>query len=181
MSRHDLRDGTPRADARKDRSPLITIALAFVLVAGLVALALAWPRSTTAVRPAPALPTRALQGKAVTLASLRGRPALVNFFASWCPPCVREAPGFQRAYARLHGHVGVVAVDWVDGRSSGLSFLERYHWTVPVLEDPHGTAGYAYGIAGLPTTFVLDARGRILKRLSGPQTAASLVAAAERA
>lgn len=154
-----------------------TAAVILALGATVVVLALVLPGSPTSGRAAPALPPQTLQGGQVTLASLRGRPALVNFFASWCPPCVREAPQLQRAYARLAGHVGVVAVDWNDGRSGALSFLRRFGWTMPVLEDPNGLVGDRYGLAGLPTTFVLDARGRIVRRLTGPQTSASLLAA----
>jgi thiol-disulfide isomerase/thioredoxin len=154
-----------------------TVAAILALGAAVVALALALPHSGTARRQAPALPTHVLQGRPTTLASLRGRPALVNFFASWCTPCVREAPAFQRAYAQLAGRAGVVAVDWNDGRDSALKFLRRFHWTLPVLEDPNGLVGDGYGIVGLPATFVLDARGRILKRLTGPQTTATLLAA----
>lgn len=146
-----------------------------------VALALLLPGAKTTGRAAPALPARALNGSSVTLASLRGRPAVVNFFASWCEPCVREAPAVQRAYGRLTGRVGMVAVDWSDGRDSALAFLKRFHWTLPVLEDPSGLVGDRYGISGLPTTFVLDRDGRIVQRLTGPLTTAALVAAATRA
>jgi len=83
----------------------------------------------------------------------------------------------QRAYAALAGRAGLVAVDWSDDRSSALAFVRRYRWTFPVLEDSKGLVGNDYGIAGLPTTFVLDASGHIVKRLTGPQTAAALLAA----
>lgn len=152
------------------------VAVAAVIVAAIV-LALVLPGSDNTQRSAPALPTRVLKGSEVTLASLRGKPALVNFFASWCTPCIREAPAVQRAYAQLSGRAGVVAVAWNDTRGSTLSYLKRFGWTMPVLEDPNGEVGDSYGISGLPTTFVLDAEGHILKRLAGPQTTAQLVAA----
>ncbi len=158
-----------------------TFVAAAALGAVAIALALLLPGARTTGRHAPALPARALQGSPVTLASLRGRPAVVNFFASWCEPCVREAPDVQRAYSRLAGRVGMVAVDWSDGRGSALAFLRRFHWTLPVLEDPSGLVGDRYGISGLPTTFVLDRDGRIVKRLTGPVTASALIAAAMRA
>ena len=146
-------------------------------VVALVALALTLPGANTTGRAAPALPGHALRGQPITLASLRGHPALVSFFASWCGPCAREAPDMQRAYAALAGRAGLVAVDWSDDRSSALAFVRRYRWTFPVLEDSKGLVGNDYGIAGLPTTFVLDASGHIVKRLTGPQTAAALLAA----
>jgi thiol-disulfide isomerase/thioredoxin len=152
-------------------------ALILALAAAVIVLALALPGAKSTGRQAPQLPRHALRGPAVTLASLKGKPALVNFFASWCAPCIREAHEVQRAYARLAGRANLVAVDWNDGRSSGLAFLKRFGWTMPVLEDSSGLVGDSYGLAGLPTTFVLDSRGRILRRLTGPQSAARLLAA----
>lgn len=157
------------------------VALVVVAVAVLaVAAALILPGAKTTGRPAPALPAKALSGRPATLASLRGGPAVVNFFASWCQPCVREAPQVERAYRQLADRAKMVAVDWNDGRGSGLAFLRRFHWTLPVLEDPNGLVGDSYGIGGLPTTFILDANGRIARRLTGPVTAATIIAAVKR-
>lgn len=152
-------------------------ALAVVAVLGaIIALALTLPGAKTTGRVAPNLPKHSLSGGPITLATLRGRPALVNFFASWCTPCIREAPEIQAAYRALSGRAAVVAVDWSDQRASALAFLRRYRWTLPVLEDSRGFVGDEYGVAGLPTTFVLDASGHIVKRLTGPQTTAELLA-----
>lgn len=133
--------------------------------------------SAPAGRPAPALPSRMLAGPVTTLASLRGEPAVIDFFASWCGPCVAEAPAIRRAEQALRGHAHLVAVDWSDSQSYALAFLRRFHWSFPVLFDPAGTAGYAFGLQGLPNAFVLDARGRIVKHLVGPQTVAGITQA----
>jgi cytochrome c biogenesis protein CcmG, thiol:disulfide interchange protein DsbE len=156
------------------RSVLITVVAMFA-VAAIVVLA-GGRASPTEARAAPALPTQVLSGRRVDLASLRGRPAIVNFFASWCPPCAAEAPQLERLARELHGRARLVGVDWSDARGPAARFVARYHLSYPVLFDSAGEAGYAYGFVNLPATFLLNGRGRIIKRLIGPQTAAGLLA-----
>jgi cytochrome c biogenesis protein CcmG, thiol:disulfide interchange protein DsbE len=125
-------------------------------------------------KPAPALPTAVLQPPRASLASLRGKPALVNFWASWCEPCRKEAPGLERLHRSLHGAAAMVGVDYTDQADSARSFIRRYGWSFPILSDPDGIYGARYGFSGLPTTVVLDSRGRIVETLRGPQTVADL-------
>lgn len=130
----------------------------------------------TTGKPAPQLPTSVLQPPKVTLADLRGGPALINFWASWCEPCREEAPELERFQRTLHG-AHLVGVDYTDREDAGRAFLHEHGWTFPVLDDPDGVYGAKYHLPGLPTTVVLDSRGRIAETLSGPQTAADLRAA----
>jgi cytochrome c biogenesis protein CcmG/thiol:disulfide interchange protein DsbE len=123
-------------------------------------------------RPAPALPTEVLVGPKVTLQSLRGKPALVNFWASWCTPCRKEAPELERLAASLGDRGRLVGVDWADSARNARAFAESHHWTYPNLRDADGGTGDRYRLTGLPTTFVLDAEGRIRQTLRGPQTTA---------
>lgn len=128
-------------------------------------------------RPAPPLPPKVVQGPRATLATLRGRPALVDFWASWCEPCREEAPELAKLDRTLHGSVAVVGVDYTDQPGPARSFIHRYGWRFPVLGDPTGAYGDRFGLSGLPTAVVLDARGRIVEKLRGPQTEAGLQAA----
>jgi cytochrome c biogenesis protein CcmG/thiol:disulfide interchange protein DsbE len=147
-------------------------------VAALAVFGLASNHSASAGRAAPALPREHLAGPPVTLpgllASARGRPALVVFWASWCAPCVREAPALQRFSLSPAGRGRVAGVDWSDGLSGARSFIRRYSWTFPNVRDAEGTVGNEYRITGLPTTFVLDGHGRIRSVLRGPQTEPAL-------
>jgi cytochrome c biogenesis protein CcmG/thiol:disulfide interchange protein DsbE len=156
-------------------------ALAVALVVGLIAFEVLSASSTGKAKPAPPLPAVVLQGPKTTLAGLRGKPALINFWASWCDPCREEAPELERFGRSLHGTARLVGVDYTDRTAAGRDFIAHYGWTFPVLSDPDGIYGARYEFSGLPTTVVLDSRGRIVETLRGPQTQAALQRAVEAA
>jgi peroxiredoxin len=153
----------------------------WVAVAGLVVAALVVAElvsgggSEETGRAAPPLPTKALRGPGTSLAELRGKPALVDFFASWCDPCAEEAPTLRKLSAAVAGKATVVAVDWDDATGPARAFVRKHGWTFPVLADTSGTVGESYGVTvGLPTSFVLDPEGRIVATFRGPQSVATL-------
>jgi thiol-disulfide isomerase/thioredoxin len=152
-------------------------AVGLVLVAALVLAEVLSGSGDAKAHPAPPLPTRVLTPPAQTVAGLAGKPAIVHFWASWCGPCTKEAPELARLARELHGRATLVGVDYTDSRSGAKAFLAEHGWRFPVLVDANGDAGDAYGINGLPSTFVLDRKGRVVKRLTGGQTAAGLLAA----
>jgi len=125
-------------------------------------------------RRAPALPAEVLTPPRASLASLRGKPALVNFWASWCGPCDREAPELRRFSRDLRGRAALVGVDWNDALAGARKFIRKNRWTFPNLRDGDGVVGNRWGLSGLPNTFVLDADGRIVSVLRGPQSVADL-------
>jgi cytochrome c biogenesis protein CcmG, thiol:disulfide interchange protein DsbE len=127
--------------------------------------------------PAPALPTEVMVPPQVTVASLRGKPAVINFWASWCEPCKAEAAGLEQFAVSLQGRVSLVGINWNDGLDSGRRFVATYHWTFPVLRDPDGVVGDEFGVHGLPATYILDANGQIVDVFVGPATAADIQAA----
>jgi thiol-disulfide isomerase/thioredoxin len=163
------------------RRPLVWTLAAALLVAFAV-FGLAANRGAVVGRAAPALPRERLAGPPVTPAGSPGaapgaRPSgasLVTFWASWCGPCAREAPALERFARSPAGRGRLVGVNWSDALSGARSFIRSYAWTFPDLRDAEGTVGNEYHLPGLPTTFVLDAHGRIRAVLRGPQSAASL-------
>jgi cytochrome c biogenesis protein CcmG/thiol:disulfide interchange protein DsbE len=147
-------------------------------VVGLIAIEIATAGGNgTTGHPAYPLPAKVLQGPRVTLASLRGKPALINFWASWCEPCREEAPELARLDRTLHGRAALVGVDYTDREANARSFLRRFGWKFPVLSDPDGVYGARYGFTGLPATILLDPQGRIAATLRGPQSVASVLQA----
>lgn len=159
------------------RGVLLTSLLLGVGIAALAVFGLSSSGGPTG-RRAPALPRERLAGPAVTLpralANARGGATLITFWASWCEPCAREAQALERFSRTPAGRGRLIGVDWSDGRSGAREFVRKHGWTFPVLRDSEGTVGNDYGLTGLPTTFVLDASGRIRAVLRGPQTQATL-------
>jgi len=153
---------------------LVLALLAVAAVAGLVIAELATSGSGSSEGAAPALPTQVLNGPSVDLASLHGTPALVNFWASWCTPCKEEAPAIDHLSRRLRGRARVVGVDYNDTTSNATAFIHDHGLSYPILRDGSGSVASDYGVTGLPTTFVLNSQGQIVRTLRGPQTASSL-------
>jgi cytochrome c biogenesis protein CcmG, thiol:disulfide interchange protein DsbE len=87
---------------------------------------------------------------------------IVNFFASWCDPCIEEAPLLNALERRLAGRGTVVAIAWNDSSEDSREFVRDHGVRFPVLRDVDGDFARAYGITGLPETFVVDPRGRVV-------------------
>jgi len=152
-------------------------ALALACVAGLLAL-LVWSVVHQQHAPgvgsmAPAFTLRRLGGPGkISLASFRGRPVVLNFWASWCEPCKSEAAVLERDWKsdRSRGVV-FLGVDFHDLDSDARRFVSAHGLTFPMLEDGSGnvTQG-SYGVSQVPETYVLDRQGRVVAHLRGPIT-----------
>jgi cytochrome c biogenesis protein CcmG, thiol:disulfide interchange protein DsbE len=115
------------------------------------------------------------------LASLRGKVIVLNFWASWCGPCNKEAPALERAWRGHHGRVVVLGVDVNDFGSDAHKFLREHDVTYPIVHDNHYVTSGPYGLTGLPETFFIDARGRVVAHVAAQVTASQLQAGIERA
>jgi len=158
--------------------------LGCVLIAITILVAIGWtergrfgPLETGA--RAPAFEGRTLDGRAVSLEELSGRVVVLNVWATWCAPCVRELPALERLHRALAPHgLAVVGVN-VDaapalphGAAQGLedwvaTFVEELGLTFPIWLDAEREIEKAYRITGLPTTFVIDRDGRIVRQDRG--------------
>ena len=121
--------------------------------------------------PAPQTVLVARDGRKTTLQAFRGKLVLVNFWATWCAPCVKEMPSLMRLQAKLGGaRFTVMALsEDLKGWPVITPFLEQHRLgDLPVLHDVQGATGRALGVAGLPTTVLFDGEGRELGRLVGP-------------
>lgn len=126
---------------------------------------------------APEIDLISLDGERVTLSSLRGRPVLINFWATWCPPCREEFPLMVQAYAD-HAEDGleILGILHDDAAEGARAFVTDQGATWPVLLDPEDAAWEDYLGVGLPTSFYVDAEGIVQAFSVGPFTEAGLAA-----
>jgi peroxiredoxin len=118
--------------------------------------------------PAPDFRLEDLDGHVHQLSALRGRPVIVNFWATWCPPCREEMPSMQRAWAQLRDQgVLMLAINVGESADQVFQFTADYPVTFPLLLDSDGAVSGEWPIKGLPTTFVVDPQGRIAYRAIG--------------
>ena len=116
-----------------------------------------------------------LDGRTVTLASLRGKVVLVDFWASWCPPCREEAATLEQVYREYAGQpVEFVGVDIWDRREDALAFVEQYGVSYPTGVDQKGAIAIDYGVKGIPEKFFIYQDGVVRRKFVGPMTAENL-------
>jgi cytochrome c biogenesis protein CcmG/thiol:disulfide interchange protein DsbE len=102
------------------------------------------------------------------LSSLRGKAVVLNFWASWCIPCKREAPYLETVWRDMRDRgVVVVGVDAKDFRVDARRFAKRFELTFPLVYDGPGSTLGGFGVTGFPETFVLDREGRVVEAFAG--------------
>ncbi len=128
---------------------------------------------------APGLILSDLKGQTASLSSFRGKPILLNFWGTWCPPCRVEMPDLERFYESYGDRVTVIGINYptVGEKPSEIAaFLKSYRITYPNLIDAKGEAFVQYRLTGVPTSFFIDAQGIIRGLWTGPMTVADMVA-----
>lgn len=122
-----------------------------------------------AASPAPELKARDLGGAPKTLATYRGKVVLLNFWATWCPPCQREMPSMERLRVKMEGRpLEIIALNSAETAKEVKAFLSKVKLGFPVLLDPDGGNTQRWKVFALPTSFLLDAQGRVRFVLTGP-------------
>ncbi|TMU84327.1 redoxin domain-containing protein [Bacillus sp. BHET2] len=122
---------------------------------------------------APEFQLSTLDGKSVKLSDLKGKKVILNFWATWCPPCKAEMPHMQKYYETRaeKENVEILAVNLTsmdDGKKAVQQFVEGYELTFPILMDEKGEIGDRYRAITIPTTYMIDTTGTIQHKIIGP-------------
>ena len=162
-------------------SPFVRGLLSAALAGGLlVALGFGLTRdarvlpSVSVSRPAPEFDLKSLDGRPVRLTDLRGKPMIINFWASWCTECRKEHPLIMAAHDRFGDRIEFVGVVFQDSASNAKSYLVEMGdiavGSYPNLLDPGSRTAIDYGVYGVPETFFVDRRGIVLAKRVGRVT-----------
>ncbi len=130
------------------------------------------PRALPSVlegKPAPGFALSTMEGEPVALASLEGSPVVLNFWATWCVPCLQEHDTLLQG-ARRYEPRGVVflGVLYGDEAENAEKYLKKHGRAYPTLLDPNQRTAIDYGVGGVPETFFIDRKGQIVRKVSGP-------------
>ncbi len=113
--------------------------------------------------PAPDFTVYDIDGKGVKLSDMKGKPTIVNFWASWCGPCKMEMPDFEEAYKKYGDKMNFMMVNLTDGASETMKSAKKYidsqGYTFPVYYDTESMAAYNYSVYSIPMTCFIDAEG----------------------
>jgi peroxiredoxin len=127
---------------------------------------------------APDFSLQSNSGESITLSDLRGQPVLINFWASWCPPCQAEMPAMQRTYQDFQDQgFSILAINatFQDRMEEAADFAAQKDLSFPILFDSNGAVSALYQVRALPTSFFIDAQGLISEVVvGGPMSEALL-------
>ena len=131
-------------------------------------------------RPAPDFILMTFKGTTISLADLRGKPVVINFWASWCPPCRVEASLIERTW-RAYKNRGLIflGVNIQDRKEDALNYIRQFAITYPNGPDPTGEISIDYGVSGLPVTFFVSRDGEIVRRWVGAIERSVLISSIE--
>ena len=133
------------------------------------------PETQESSNPAPDFTVYDLEGNAHKLSDFRGKPVLLNFWASWCGPCQMEMPDFQKFYESHGDKVNFVIVNLTDGQQETVetasAFIEEKGYTFPVYYDTDIDAAMKYGVSAVPVSYFIDAEGNFVAWAQGALTA----------
>ncbi len=151
----------PRGNSRVIFGLAIVVTLAVIALLGLRLMQVNAPALATGA--APAFELKTFDGQTIQLAALRGKPVVLNFWASWCQPCRQEAPILQAVWDQYRTqNLTVIGVDYVDTEPEARKYMQEFKITYPNGPDVGTRVSQAYHITGVPETYFITREGKLL-------------------
>ncbi len=179
--------GSEQKNKRKRRiilfstASLINVGLLAFLLTQLLTPASRAPSDPLIGHPAPNFSLTTLssnsQKSTLSLSTYKGRPVVLNFWASWCDPCQQEAPLLESAWKQAQSQgkdIVILGIDFQEANNDGLHFLQSYDITYPAVADIDGSVAGKYDVAGLPVTIFIDRNGMVVSSVRQQLTSQAL-------
>jgi peroxiredoxin len=175
--RRIVRGGNMTEELKKRRKSMITLGLIFAILFGYV-FASSYMRTGGGCtqgpgtgNPAPDFSIPSMDGSTVALADYQGKVLVLNFWASWCPPCRKELPSLQSLYKKLKDRedFAFLAISCDEEIKDVAEILEKRNVEIPVAYDPDRKIAFLYGVYKFPETFFIDKKGTIRHKFVGPR------------
>ena len=117
--------------------------------------------------PAPAFQLKTVNGQTLKLSDLKGQFVVLNFWATWCVPCIKELPEFQKAHNTLKQEVKIIGINLAESKEKVDEYMATHHLDFTVLLDAYGNTSQEYEVVNLPVTFFITPDGVIREKIFG--------------
>ncbi len=156
----------------KTKTPLLLIILISIVLSCLVIQCQRNQKVAKVGDPIPDVTLIDTQGNKLRLSELKESVVFVNFWASWCPPCIEEIPSIESLFRNLSGKpkFKMITILYRDDVDRIIKSAREQGYTLPIYRDPDGFAAIQFGITGVPETFIIDKNGILRDKVIGPYT-----------
>ena len=117
--------------------------------------------------PAPIFKLESVDGEVVSMSDLKGNFVVLNFWSTWCVPCIKEMPEFQKAHQSLNPKVKIIGINLAESREKIGEFAQTNHLSFPILLDAYGNVSQEYKVVNLPVTFFITPDGVVREKIFG--------------
>lgn len=117
--------------------------------------------------PAPAFKLKTVDGRILQLSDLKGRLVVLNFWATWCVPCIKEMPEFEKIHQTLHPEVQIIGINLAESKEKVDEYVKAHDLSFPILLDDFGNVSQEYEVLHLPVTYFITADGIIRDKIFG--------------
>ncbi len=151
------------------RSCIVAMMIAFIALTGCSKKTDVKPAAVAENAPAPVISVAAMDGSTVSLSSFKGKVVLLNFWATWCPPCREEIPSMMKLNERMAGKPFQMLCVSVDegGKAAVQEFFASSGFSLPAYLDLNGAGAKTYGLTGVPESYLIDKKGVLVKKVIG--------------